>query len=109
MMDSFEYSTNVMMPDKFHPDDETWIQEMLLGLRYSTRLKIAVKYAKVYQNAWELEPISFKKDNQARHEANSRLREHFRKYAAYSRGKVTTPELLQESTSQNKQAIPVVA
>ncbi|MGX8939493.1 hypothetical protein ACWWJF_20645 [Symbiopectobacterium sp. Eva_TO] len=104
MMDRFEYATQVMMPDKFHPDDGAWIRQMLLELRYTTRLKVALEYANVYQKIWESEPISFKKDNQARHEANTRLREFVRKYAAYSRGKVTTPEWLQDSTSQNKQA-----
>lgn len=93
-MDSFDFSVNVQMPSHFYKDDEKWIRGMLLHLDPSTRNKIIMKYGEVYQLAWEIEPIYFKKDNKARHEANSRLREFVRKYAAYSRGHVSAPELL---------------
>lgn len=93
-MDSFDYSVNVQMPSHFYNDDETWIREMLLHLDPSTRNKITIKYGEVFQNTWEMEPISYKKNNRARHEANTRLRIFVRKYAAYSRGHVSEPELL---------------
>lgn len=93
-MDSYGYSVNVRMPSHFYPGDERWIREMLLHLDPSTRNKITLKYDEVFQNIWEMEPISFKKNNRARHEANTRLRIFVRKYAAYSRGHVSEPELL---------------
>lgn len=93
-MDSFDYSVNVQMPSGFYKDDELWIREMLLHLDPSTRSKITMKYSEVFQNTWETEPISYKKNNRARHEANTRLRIFVRKYAAYSRGHVSEPELL---------------
>ncbi|MGV3346381.1 hypothetical protein ACGVWS_11820 [Enterobacteriaceae bacterium LUAb1] len=108
-MDSFEYHVNVIMPDKFYPDDEKWIRGMLLNLDYSTRTKISVKYAEVYQKARESELISYKCDNKARREANTRLREFVCKYAAYSQGKTSPPELLSESTVQNNHTIPEAA
>lgn len=93
-MDNYDYSVNVQMPSYFHKDDERWIREMLIHLDPSTRSKITAKYGEVYQLEWEIEPISYKKDNRARHEANTRLRVFVRKYAAYSKGHVSEPELL---------------
>ncbi|WP_226020011.1 hypothetical protein [Serratia symbiotica] len=95
-MDSFDYSVNVQMPAHFHKDDEKWIREMLLHLDPITRNKIIMKYGEVYQSGWEMEPVSFKKDNRARHEANTRLRVFIRKYATYSRGNVSKPELFKQ-------------
>lgn len=94
-MDNYDYSVTVQMPANFHRGDEQWIREMLLHLDPSTRHKITLKYSEVFQNTWEMEPVSFKKNNRARHEANTRLRIFIRRYAAYSRGHVSTPELLQ--------------
>ncbi|PQQ22996.1 hypothetical protein [Photorhabdus hindustanensis] len=109
-MDSFDYHVNVLMPSNFFRDDEKWIREMLLQLDPSTRGKITVRYAEVYQAAWDEEPISYRKDNTARRHANIRLREFVRKYAAFSQGYVTTPnELLKTGTSQNNQPYQVVA
>lgn len=108
-MDSFEYHVTFLMPNKFYPDDEKWIREMLQCLDPATRGKIAIKYAEIYQEYWDLEPISYKQDNRARNQANTRLREFVRKYAAYSQGKVSTPELLQECPNQNNQPMPRAA
>ena len=93
-MDSYDFNINIQMPSSFFSDDEKWIREMLLHLDPSTRSKITLKYAEVFQNTWESEPIMFKKNNRARHEANTRLRIFVRKYAAYSKGYVSDPELL---------------
>jgi len=94
-MDSYDFNVQVQMPSSFHPDDEKWIREMLLHLDPSTRNKITSKYGEVFQYEWEMEPISYKKNNMARHEANTRLREFVRKYAAFSRGYVSEPERLE--------------
>lgn len=95
-MDYYDFSVNAQMPDHFYPEDERWIREMLLHLDPSTRNKITLKYDEVFQNSWEMEPISFKKNNRARHEANTRLRIFVRRYAAYSKGHVSEPELLDQ-------------
>lgn len=94
-MDSYDYHVNVQMPAHFFKDDEVWIREMLMNLDPATRNKITQKYGEVFQIEWEMEPVSYKKNNRARHEANTRLRIFVRKYAAYSRGHVSEPELLQ--------------
>lgn len=93
-MDNYEYSVNVQMPSHFYSDDEKWIREMLLHLDTATRNKITLKYDEVFQITWETEPIIFKKNNRARNEANTRLRIFVRRYAAYSKGHVSEPELL---------------
>jgi len=93
-MDSYDFNVNVQMPSDFYADDEKWIREMLLHLDPSTRNKITTKYGEIFQITWEMEPISYRKNNRARHEANTRLRVFVDKYAAYSRGHVSPPDLL---------------
>ncbi|OWO80670.1 hypothetical protein B5C26_17920 [Photorhabdus luminescens] len=82
------------MPSQYFPDDGKWIQEMLLNLDPATRAKITVKYAEVYQIAWDEEPVSYRKDNAARRAANIRLREFVRKYARASQGYTEKPQLV---------------
>lgn len=102
-MDSYNFHVNVLMPERFYPDDEKWIREMLLHLDPATRGKISIKYSDVYDDEYEKEPVSYRKDNKARKMANKRLREFVRKYAAFSQGYVTDPEVLKEGTNQNNQ------
>ncbi|XHX67488.1 hypothetical protein GU833_18420 [Photorhabdus akhurstii] len=80
------------MPLYFYPSDQKWIQEMLLRLDPATRGKISVKYAEVYQAAWDEEQISYRKDNAARRHANIRLREFVTKYAKASQGYTEKPQ-----------------
>ncbi len=84
------------MPSYFYPSDGDWIQEILLRLDPATRGKIAVKYAEVYQAAWDEEQISYRKDNAARRHANIRLREFVTKYARASLGYTDKPQLVNE-------------
>ncbi|WP_387692923.1 hypothetical protein [Photorhabdus sp. RM71S] len=86
----------VSMPSQYFPDDGKWIQEMLLSLDPATRAKITVKYAEVYQIAWDEEPVSYRKDNAARRAANIRLREFVRKYARASQGYTEKPQPVKE-------------
>ncbi|WP_185955875.1 hypothetical protein [Limnobaculum zhutongyuii] len=74
------------MPAAYCPEDAAWIQGQLMELRPTVRRKVAVKYAEVYQAAFDAEPISYKQVNRARHEANKRLREFVEKYAGASDG-----------------------
>lgn len=59
----------------------------------SMRQKIAVKYAEVYQETWEIEPVSYRQENRARHEANTRLRLFVGRYHKVAMGLTEKPPL----------------
>ncbi|EPG2238971.1 hypothetical protein [Providencia rettgeri] len=82
---------NIPMPKHYFPDDAKWIQEMLLQLSPSARNRALVAYSNVYQEFWDVEPVPYKKDNVARHEANARLREFVRKYSKAMQGYTSAP------------------
>ncbi|MFQ6245282.1 hypothetical protein ACLMPP_12495 [Yersinia enterocolitica] len=65
---------HIDMPTAFCKDDEAWIREQLLQLPPSLRRRVAVKYTAVYQETFDSEPVSFRRENRARREANTRLR-----------------------------------
>lgn len=71
---TYEQSVQVVMPSVFCPEDGKWIQEQLQQLPPSLRRKVVVKYAEVYQVTFYSELVSFRQENKARHEANTRLR-----------------------------------
>lgn len=85
-----------VMPEHYLHDDENWIQEQLLQLDPTTRVKIAMKYAEVYRDTWDKEPVPFRKDNRARRSANTRLRVYVQKYARASRGYTLPPVAVQK-------------
>jgi len=62
------------MPSLCSQSDAEWIQQQLLILAPTARQKAVQRYAEVYQEALDAEPVSFRKENRARHKANSRLR-----------------------------------
>lgn len=80
-----------VMPEQYCDADRDWIQEQLLQLDPTTRVKIAAEYARVYQEEWDKEPVSFRKGNRARRSANTRLRVYVQKYARASRGWMLSP------------------
>ncbi|HHQ2586106.1 TPA: hypothetical protein ACSPKR_003516 [Providencia rettgeri] len=82
---------NIPMPKHYFPDDAKWIQEMLLQLSPSARNRALVAYSNVYQEFWDIEPVSYKKDNVARHEANARLREFVRRLSRSIQGYASKP------------------
>lgn len=82
---------NRLMPDSYFPDDEKWIQEMLLQLSPGARNKALVAYSSVFDERWESEPVSYRKDNTARREANKRLREYVRKFNRAMQGYTAEP------------------
>lgn len=84
--------TRTIMPEVYCAADAGWIQDMLIQLSPAARGKIAVKYAQVYQATWDSEVIEYKQENRARHEANSRLRECVKTYAAANAGLTTKPK-----------------
>lgn len=64
----------IEMPALYSQADAQWIQEQLGQLPTSLRRKVALKYAEVYEIEFNAEPVSFRQENRARHEANVRLR-----------------------------------
>ncbi|KGP45948.1 hypothetical protein LR61_00010 [Morganella morganii] len=83
---------STLMPDSYFPDDSKWIQEMLLQLSPGARNRALVAYSAVYQEQWEAEPVSYRKDNTARREANKRLREYVRKFNRAMQGYTADPQ-----------------
>jgi len=82
-----------MMPEAFSQADAEWIQEQLLSLTPATRQKAVARYAAVYVETFEVEPVSFRKENRARHEANVRLRLFVRNHGRALQGYTAEPPL----------------
>lgn len=83
----------VEMPSLYSQADAAWIQQQLLGLPSSLRRKVALKYAEVYEITFDAEPVSYQKENRARHEANTRLRLFVRNQGRALQGYTTQPPL----------------
>ncbi|AMQ58872.1 TPA: hypothetical protein ACNU9D_002605 [Klebsiella aerogenes] len=83
----------IEMPSLFCQADATWIQEQLLQLPLSLRRKIALKYSEVYEVEFNAEPVSYRQENRARHEANTRLRLFVRNHGRALQGYTTQPLL----------------
>ncbi|MFL4355279.1 hypothetical protein [Escherichia coli] len=81
------------MPSRYCQADEEWIQQQLQGLPPSLRRKVALKYAEVYEITFDAEPVSFRKENRARHEANTRLRLFVRNQGRALQGYTAEPPL----------------
>lgn len=83
----------VDMPVRYSPADAEWIQGQLKQLPPSLRAKIALKYAEVYEIEFNAEPVSFRRENRARHEANVRLRRFVGAHGRALQGYTTNPLL----------------
>ena len=83
----------VEMPARYCQADEEWIQQQLQGLPTSLRRKVDLKYAEVYEITFDAEPVSFRKENRARHEANTRLRLFVRNQGRALQGYTAEPPL----------------
>ncbi|CTW31346.1 hypothetical protein [Escherichia coli] len=81
------------MPSRYCQADEEWIQQQLQGLPPSLRRKVALKYAEVYEITFDAESVSFRKENRARHEANTRLRLFVRNQGRALQGYTAEPPL----------------
>lgn len=84
---------HVEMPARYSQTDAEWIQEQLLRLPPSLRRKVAQRYAEVYEVEFEVEPVSFRQENRARHEANTRLRKFVRTHGRAIQGYTAEPPL----------------
>ncbi|MGV3885314.1 hypothetical protein ACV8SN_21790 [Citrobacter portucalensis] len=82
---------HVTMPTVFSREDAPWIKQQLATLPAGMREKVAIEYAKAYQKAFDAEPVSFRQQNAARHEANRRLREFCTRYTPAVRGYTSLP------------------
>lgn len=83
----------LVMPDNHSQADSEWIKQQLLTLAPSARQKAIQRYAAVYQETFETEPVSYRKDNRARHEANTRLRLFVKKHSRALQGYTAEPPL----------------
>lgn len=84
---------SAVMPSVFVPEDGRWIQEQLQALPPSLRRKVALKYAEVYETTFDAEPVSFRRENRARHEANTRLRKFVAAHGRAMQGYTAQPPL----------------
>lgn len=83
----------VEMPSLYSQADAEWIQGQLLQLPPSLRRKVALKYSEVYEIEFNAEPVSFRQENRARHEANVRLRRFVGAHGRALQGYTTQPPL----------------
>ncbi|ECS5287919.1 hypothetical protein CCF54_005186 [Salmonella enterica subsp. enterica serovar Durban] len=81
------------MPEIYGQADKDWIIQQLERLTPAVRQKAVLRYAAVYQEAFDAEPISYRKENRARHEANTRLRLFVRNQGRALQGYTAEPPL----------------
>lgn len=81
----------ITLPDHYCRDDEKWIIEQMSKLPTKVRAKISALYSDVYVTAYNNESINHKKENRARREANTRLREYVKRYTSVISCKVSKP------------------
>ncbi|EOI1001791.1 hypothetical protein ACR58A_18715 [Citrobacter amalonaticus] len=81
------------MPSTYSQADAAWINQQLLSLMPVARQKAIQRYATVYQETFEAEPVSYCKENRARHEANTRLRLFVRNQGRALQGYTAEPPL----------------
>ncbi|EAW1041845.1 hypothetical protein ZD92_21280 [Salmonella enterica subsp. enterica] len=81
------------MPEIYGQADKDWIIQQLERLTPAVRQKAVLRYAAVYQEAFDTEPVSFRKENRARHEANTRLRLFVRNHGRALQGYTAEPPL----------------
>ncbi|CAH6103137.1 hypothetical protein [Citrobacter koseri] len=84
----------VEMPSVYSQADTAWIQQQLLRLPPSLRRKVLLKYAEVYEVTFDTEPVSYRKENRARHEANVRLRKFVETHGRAIQGYTALPPLV---------------
>ena len=71
-----------MLPERYHPHDKKWIEEQLKKLPPFALRRAIEGYDKVFSESYNNEPIEYKKENKARRDANTRLREYVEKIIA---------------------------
>ena len=71
-----------MLPERCHEHDKKWIEEQLKKLPTIALHRAIEGYEKVFAESYDNEPIAYKKENKARRDANTRLREYVEKIIA---------------------------
>lgn len=84
---------NSILPETYSQADAEWIKQYLFSLTPTARQKALQRYATVYQETFEAEPVSYRKENRARHEANTRLRLFVRNQGRALQGYTAEPPL----------------
>lgn len=84
---------NSILPETYPQADAEWIKQQLFSLTPTARQKALQRYATVYQETFEAEPVSYRKENRARHEANTRLRLFVRNQGRALQGYTAEPPL----------------
>ncbi len=84
---------NSILPEIYSQADAEWIKQQLFSLTPTARQKALQRYATVYQETFEAEPVSYRKENRARHEANTRLRLFVRNQGRALQGYAAEPPL----------------
>lgn len=79
------------MPSVFSEADGEWIKGQLLKLSPMVRQKAVIRYADIYQLTMDEELVIYRKENRARHEANTRLRLFADKHARALQGYTENP------------------
>ncbi|EBU1077090.1 hypothetical protein CSY38_15160 [Salmonella enterica] len=85
--------TLLEMPEIYGQADKDWIIQQLARLTPAVRQKAALRYAAVYQEAFDAESVSYRKENRARHEANTRLCLFVRNHGRALQGYTAEPPL----------------
>ncbi|MLY05665.1 hypothetical protein DSG37_10850 [Salmonella enterica subsp. enterica] len=85
--------TLLEMPEIYGQADKDWIVQQLARLTPAVRQKAALRYAAIYQEAFDAESVSYRKENRARHEANTRLRLFVRNHGRALQGYTAEPPL----------------
>lgn len=80
-----------VMPEHYSKQDHDWIHGRLLLLPYVLRVNIAQGYSAAWQEAFDLEPVSYRKENAARRTANYRLRVYTDRYTGSLQGEAIKP------------------
>ena len=83
----------LVLPEEHSQADADWIKQQLLSLTPTARQKAIQRYAAVYQESFEAEPVPYRKENRARHEANVRLRRFVDAHGRALQGYTTQPPL----------------
>lgn len=63
-------------PNNYHEHDVKWLREQLSKLPIELKRRAADGYDTVWQQTWNAEPVSHKRENKARFAANTRLRKY---------------------------------
>ncbi|TNG94849.1 hypothetical protein FHQ28_05495 [Pasteurellaceae bacterium USgator11] len=84
-------SLQVKMPECYPKESHDYIVEQLMQLPFSKRDRVCKLYSAAYREAYDLEPVSYRKENKARFSANVRLRKYVKNYRAVTQGLVSKP------------------